>query len=103
MKKLTEKENFMMFMRGEQPEWVPRYGMGIADPYSEHPPAVAGVPPGFMNERRTPDGGFDAWGGGFCFWSNTYGRTGDKATEDRRRWLTEEYDSYGRAYYSRGR
>ncbi|NLT40838.1 MAG: veratrol--corrinoid protein metyltransferase [Clostridiales bacterium] len=59
--KMTEKENFMMFMRGEQPAWVPRYGMG-QDPYSEYPPAVMTVTPEFINERRTPQGGFDIWG-----------------------------------------
>jgi len=40
-------------------------------------------------------------GGGFCFWGSTYGPIGDKATEDRKRWLTEEYDSYGRSFYER--
>ena len=73
MKKLTEKENFMMFMRGEQPEWIPRYGMGRADPYSTHPSAVVGVPPGFMNEHKTPKGGFDAWGVEFVATEDTGG------------------------------
>ena len=38
-------------------------------------------------------------GGGFCFWGSTYGPVGDSATENRKRWITEEYESYGRAFY----
>ena len=38
-------------------------------------------------------------GGGFCFWGSTYGSADDKLTEDRKRWLTEEYESYGMTYY----
>ena len=58
---ITEKENFMKFMRGKHPAWIPRYGIG-RDPYSKHPPALTGVMPGFMNEYKTPEGGFDIWG-----------------------------------------
>ncbi|MDR3278249.1 MAG: veratrol--corrinoid protein metyltransferase [Oscillospiraceae bacterium] len=61
MKQLTEKENFMMYMRGEQPLWVPRYSMA-PDRYSKYPPAVLPVAPSFLNARRTPEGGFDMWG-----------------------------------------
>ena len=43
-------------------------------------------------DRFAPDGGF-------CFWGSTYGPVGDKATEDRKRWLTEEYESYGMSFY----
>lgn len=61
MKQLTEKENFMMFIRGEQPAWVPRFGM-VPDKYSKYPPAVMHCGPSFLNERRTPEGGYDMWG-----------------------------------------
>jgi hypothetical protein len=37
---LNEKENFMKVMRGETPEWVPRYYMG-ADPYATKPQQCA--------------------------------------------------------------
>jgi uroporphyrinogen-III decarboxylase len=40
-------------------------------------------------------------GGGFCFWGSVYGPVGDKATGDRKRWLTEEYESYGRTFYNK--
>jgi len=40
---LSERDNFMMVINGETPEWVPRYGMFGADPYAKYPLAVAGV------------------------------------------------------------
>jgi hypothetical protein len=40
---LTEKENFMMVIRGETPEWVPRYAMFGVDPYATKPPACSSV------------------------------------------------------------
>lgn len=61
MKKITEKDNFMMFIRGEEPLWLPRYGMA-PDKYATHPPATIPVPPAFLNAGRTPEGGFDMWG-----------------------------------------
>jgi hypothetical protein len=61
LKQITEKENFMMFIRGEQPLWLPRYGM-MVDKYSKYPPAVLPCGPSFLNARRTPEGGFDMWG-----------------------------------------
>jgi hypothetical protein len=61
MKQISEKENLMMFIRGEQPLWVPRYAM-VPDKYSHFPTAVLPVTPSFLNARRTPEGGFDMWG-----------------------------------------
>lgn len=55
---LTEKQNYLKAMRGEVPEWVPRNLV----PSPGHPPASAWMAPGFLNERRTPQGGFDIWG-----------------------------------------
>jgi len=61
MKPMTGKENLMRFIRGEQPAWVPRYTV-VPDPFSTRPPATLAISPGFMNERKTPEGGFDIWG-----------------------------------------
>ena len=72
MKGISGKENLMMFIRGEQPAWVPRYGMA-PDQTSKYPPAVVGVTPGFMNERKTPEGGFDIWGVEFVATEDTGG------------------------------
>jgi len=61
MKKLTGKENAMRFMRGEQPEQIPRFVM-IPEPNAKQAPDMLSVTPSFINERRTPEGGFDIWG-----------------------------------------
>ena len=62
MGNITEKENFMKFIRGEHPAWVPRFGAG-PDPYSKYPPAVVGISPGFMESAHKPFvGGNDIWG-----------------------------------------
>jgi hypothetical protein len=37
--------------------------------------------------------------GGFCFWGSTYGSNGNKETEIRAQWITDEYDKYGRTFY----
>ncbi len=55
---ITEKENYLMTLRGEVPEWVPRNGYRSPG----HAPAVMGAGPSFLNERRTRTGGFDIWG-----------------------------------------
>ena len=40
-------------------------------------------------------------GGGYIFWGSTYGDLDDPDTENKARWITEEYDSYGRTFYER--
>ena len=55
---LTEKDNYLMTLRGETPEWIPR----LLIPSPGHAPATAWVGPGFLNARKTPMGGFDIWG-----------------------------------------
>lgn len=76
MKQITEKENFMMYMHGQQTMWVPRYSMAMAaDPYSKYPSAVIPACPSFLNERRTPDGGFDIWGVEYTATEETAGAT----------------------------
>ena len=37
--------------------------------------------------------------GGFIFWASTYGDPDDPDTANKARWITEEYDSYGRNFY----
>ena len=66
---LTEKENLLMALRGEVPEWVPRNMY----PSPGHPPASAGCGPSFLNARRTPPGGFDIWGVEFVTTKDTGG------------------------------
>ena len=72
MKNITGKENFMMFVRGEQPAWIPRY-TAFPDQYTKYAPAMLAVPLGFMYERRTPEGGFDIWGVEFVTTADTGG------------------------------
>ena len=67
---LTEKENYLMALRGEVPEWVPR--SLYASP--GRPPANAWVGPSILNERRTPEGGFDVWGVEFVATRETGGQ-----------------------------
>lgn len=66
---LTEKENLLMALRGEVPEWVPRNMY----PSPGHPPASSGCGPSFLNARRTPQGGFDIWGVEFVTTADTGG------------------------------
>lgn len=38
-------------------------------------------------------------GGGFMFWGSVYGPEGDAATDNKRRWMTEEYEAYRETPY----
>ena len=40
-------------------------------------------------------------GGGFMFWASTYGAPDDQDFLNRARWITEEYDAYGRTFYKK--
>ena len=40
-------------------------------------------------------------GGGFIFWASTYGAADDEDFLNRKRWITEEYDAYGRTFYKK--
>ena len=40
-------------------------------------------------------------GGGFVFWASTYGAPDDPDYLNRKRWITEEYDAYGRTFYKK--
>jgi hypothetical protein len=59
---MTEKENYMRVVNGEEPAWVPRYGMG-PDPYSEYKPANVMVAAEPLRGEFLPDGTHvDIWG-----------------------------------------
>ena len=60
-KKLTEKENYMMLLRGEQPEWVPHYVFG-PNPLGKATP-VSMVGPSFLHRHLFEPGvRKDIWG-----------------------------------------
>ena len=42
-------------------------------------------------------------GGGFCFWGSIYGANDDPDFIQRRQWLTDEYNTYGRSWYKNHR
>jgi hypothetical protein len=58
---LTEKENYLMTLRGEVPEWVPRYNFGPA-PGATKPMANHMFSPPLLNQHRDSGGGRDIWG-----------------------------------------
>ena len=61
MAELTEKENFLMLLRGEQPEWVPFYAYG-ANPLGT-PPPIGNCSPSFLMEHiMKPGVQRDFWG-----------------------------------------
>lgn len=39
--------------------------------------------------------------GGFVFWASTYGAADDIEMQNKKRWIQEEYDSYGRTFYDK--
>ena len=61
MAKLTEKENYLMTLRGECPEWVPTYTFGDM-PGSDHAPASVMCEPLILSNFRFAGGGKDVWG-----------------------------------------
>ncbi|MDR0861301.1 MAG: veratrol--corrinoid protein metyltransferase [Oscillospiraceae bacterium] len=59
---LTEKENFLMLLNGEQPEWVPNYNFWTL-PKDDPNLAVLFVAPPFLDTHRAVGkGGRDIWG-----------------------------------------
>lgn len=58
---MTEKENFMMLLRGEQPEWVPRYTFSI-DPCGKPVPTLMIMPAFLSAFITTPGPSKDFWG-----------------------------------------
>ncbi|MCQ2530102.1 MAG: veratrol--corrinoid protein metyltransferase [Lachnospiraceae bacterium] len=58
MAKLTEKENYLMCLRGEQPEWIPHISMDPAIPGPS-----AGVSPSVIGRKFDAEGRmWDIWG-----------------------------------------
>ena len=40
-------------------------------------------------------------GGGFCFWASYYGPSDDPEVINHARWITDEYNKYGRTFYQK--
>ena len=57
---LSEKENYLKCLRGEVPEYIPRYTMGMARAAGETP-SDALIPPGFLFESMRKNRK-DIWG-----------------------------------------
>ena len=58
---LTEKENYLKALGGEQPEWVPQFTFGPAAG-AERPPATHMHEPPILVPHRLKGGGPDIWG-----------------------------------------
>jgi hypothetical protein len=58
---LTEKENYLRTLRGEEPEWVPTYTFGVM-PNAKDPPCNVMCEPILLKEHRMNQGGKDIWG-----------------------------------------
>jgi hypothetical protein len=58
---LTAKENYLKCLRGEVPEYVPSYTMGMIG-ISGGPPSDILVEPRILSEHRMRGGGRDLWG-----------------------------------------
>ena len=58
---LTEKENYLMALNGQQPEWVPMFGFGPV-PGAARPPATQMHEPPILVPHRLAGGGLDIWG-----------------------------------------
>ena len=58
---LTEKQNYLMLLNGEHPEWVPRYTI-FPMPGSTAPLATHMHEPPIINPHRVNGGGLDIWG-----------------------------------------
>ena len=69
---LTEKENYLMCLKGECPEWVPEYSLGVMPNGNEHPACVM-VEPSLLVQFRLNGGGKDIWGVNFVGSDSTGG------------------------------
>ncbi|MDR1205432.1 MAG: veratrol--corrinoid protein metyltransferase [Peptococcaceae bacterium] len=58
---ITEKDNYLMLLRGEVPEWVPSYSFGPM-PGATRPVANHMFSPPLVNDHRMRGGGRDIWG-----------------------------------------
>jgi hypothetical protein len=85
---LTAKENLLKCLRGEVPEWVPQYTMGLLHDGSDAPPdtmIAAGI-----TSQHMKGGGRDIWGVEYVPTDSTGGalipKTCDFILEDIRKW-----------------
>lgn len=58
---LTEKQNYLMMLSGEVPEWVPQYTFGPT-PEDKRPCATHMLEPPIIVQHRINGGGKDVWG-----------------------------------------
>jgi hypothetical protein len=58
---LTEKQNYLMMLGGEQPEWVPQYTFGKMPGALKEPSSVM-IEPEILVSHRINNGGLDLWG-----------------------------------------
>ena len=56
---ITQKENYLMLLRGEQPEFVPSYGFGMM---GDEPVANVMIEVSATSAFRETGGGKDPWG-----------------------------------------
>ena len=61
MAQRTPKQNFLDMSKGIMPDYIPMLSYG-PNPYRTDPAPNGMFGPGFLNEKRTPDGGYDIWG-----------------------------------------
>ncbi len=85
----TPKENYLMLLYGEQPEWVPRYVFGPT-PDDIEPPCNHIVEPPMLCEFRMKGGGKDIWGVEFVPTAETGNallpKPGDFILKDIKKW-----------------
>ncbi|MCR3922698.1 MAG: veratrol--corrinoid protein metyltransferase [Firmicutes bacterium] len=83
----TQKENYLMLLRGEQPEWVPRFTFG-GPPGAKIPNQM--VEPPLLSEYRLTGGGKDVWGVEFVATKETGGamlpKPGQFILKDIKKW-----------------
>lgn len=74
---VDQKTNFQMLLRGEQPEWIPKYGILPPPKGSGLPqPATLLLCPEFLSKHRTNGvGGIDPWGVRYVYSNEINGAT----------------------------
>lgn len=87
---LTEKENLLMTLRGETPEWIPIYSI-VAPPEGAPAPSCILVSPEFLQKhRKNYVGGLDPFGVEYVYsdavWGATMPKTSDFILTDIRKW-----------------
>ncbi len=87
---LTEKENFLMTLRGECPEWIPAYSI-VAPPEGQPAPPCILVSPEFLQKhRKNYVGGIDPFGVEYVYSDAVFGatmpKTSDFILKDIRQW-----------------